>query len=439
MSIVDCRLSIYFPSYLHPNPNPNPNPLDQNFSQEQKNPTPFTSNTNSSSSSSHNSSPSLVSVNDAMTMSSANVTKMNALYPLYGTLGRTLSVPSSPQSQISISLSTSIQPPKLVPMPFSPIKYNPNSVNSLPPSPEKQKKSIPLGRNNTLTGLTNSARSPTPTTISINGLLGAAETLSQDVVDGDGDVDGEDNGDGESHADQDENDNNGDDDAIDHFPNSNSNNGNYHNMYTNNLYYDNEKVPSCSSESDIDDRPESMKQSHQDLMNRDSSSPARPTRITSSSSSSSFSSSSPSAMNTNRLPRAASNNNRRKPPNSPTTPSKSNSKSKSSPRGTGTPSTTPKKLSLNGSTSKSYENIQSSLSAAMQGTAVDECLQDERAKKQLLLYMALGRDNPRVAQDNPPPGTIHDGFFWGSYPHLEMILRDHMEVSLASGNGNGNE
>lgn len=43
------------------------------------------------------------------------------------------------------------------------------------------------------------------------------------------------------------------------------------------------------------------------------------------------------------------------------------------------------------------------------------------------MYMALGRDNPRVAGVNPKPGVIRDGFFWGSYPKLETILRDNME------------
>ena len=69
----------------------------------------------------------------------------------------------------------------------------------------------------------------------------------------------------------------------------------------------------------------------------------------------------------------------------------------------------------------------SNLSEQMQGTAVEMCLQDEKAKKQLLLYMALGRDNPRVAGSNPKPGVIKDGFFWGTYPKLETILRDNME------------
>ena len=42
-----------------------------------------------------------------------------------------------------------------------------------------------------------------------------------------------------------------------------------------------------------------------------------------------------------------------------------------------------KKMSLNGTTSNSYEIIQNNLSAGMQGTAVEQCLRDEKAKKQV--------------------------------------------------------
>ena len=48
--------------------------------------------------------------------------------------------------------------------------------------------------------------------------------------------------------------------------------------------------------------------------------------------------------------------------------------------------------------------------------------------KQLLLRMALVRENPRNPRKDPPRGTtIPNGFFWGAYPSLENILRKHMK------------
>ena len=41
--------------------------------------------------------------------------------------------------------------------------------------------------------------------------------------------------------------------------------------------------------------------------------------------------------------------------------------------------------------------------------------------------MALSRDNPRNLASNPRPGVIKDGFFWGSYPALEKVLRQSMD------------
>jgi hypothetical protein len=48
--------------------------------------------------------------------------------------------------------------------------------------------------------------------------------------------------------------------------------------------------------------------------------------------------------------------------------------------------------------------------------------------KQLLLSMALVRTNPRTPASSYPPSSsvIKDGFFWGTFPPLESILRDHM-------------
>lgn len=54
-------------------------------------------------------------------------------------------------------------------------------------------------------------------------------------------------------------------------------------------------------------------------------------------------------------------------------------------------------------------------------------LKDHRAKKHLLLDMALSRDNPRMAMHDPKPGIITDGFFWGNYPALEKVLRASMD------------
>jgi hypothetical protein len=48
--------------------------------------------------------------------------------------------------------------------------------------------------------------------------------------------------------------------------------------------------------------------------------------------------------------------------------------------------------------------------------------------KNLLLSMALVRINPRAAPSEWPRrgAVITDGFFWGTYPPLETILRSHM-------------
>lgn len=55
-------------------------------------------------------------------------------------------------------------------------------------------------------------------------------------------------------------------------------------------------------------------------------------------------------------------------------------------------------------------------------------LNDPSMSKQLLLHMAIVRENPRNPGTDPPMGTvIPHGFFWGSYPSLEQILRAHMK------------
>jgi hypothetical protein len=62
---------------------------------------------------------------------------------------------------------------------------------------------------------------------------------------------------------------------------------------------------------------------------------------------------------------------------------------------------------------------------------------DADLAKQLLLSMALTRDNPRqIPAACPPTGhVLEDGFFWAHYPPLEQILKDSMsryyELSMA--------
>lgn len=69
------------------------------------------------------------------------------------------------------------------------------------------------------------------------------------------------------------------------------------------------------------------------------------------------------------------------------------------------------------------------LSTAEKAASLSRAILDDPAKsKQLLLRMALVRENPRTPRTDPPSGTvITHGFFWGSYPSLENILRTHMK------------
>ncbi|GMI20249.1 hypothetical protein TeGR_g8290, partial [Tetraparma gracilis] len=69
----------------------------------------------------------------------------------------------------------------------------------------------------------------------------------------------------------------------------------------------------------------------------------------------------------------------------------------------------------------------SALRAATDSTAIAVAMSDYRAKKHLLLDMALSRDSPRATLHNPRAGLIRDGFFWGSYPALERVLRASMD------------
>jgi hypothetical protein len=67
------------------------------------------------------------------------------------------------------------------------------------------------------------------------------------------------------------------------------------------------------------------------------------------------------------------------------------------------------------------------LKQATDDNCIALAMEDYRAKKHLLLDMALSRDNPRNLASNPRPGVIKDGFFWGSYPALEKVLRQSMD------------
>lgn len=54
---------------------------------------------------------------------------------------------------------------------------------------------------------------------------------------------------------------------------------------------------------------------------------------------------------------------------------------------------------------------------------------NKKVEKQLLLSMALTRENPRTAPASYPAkgSVIENGFFWGQFPPLEKVLRSHME------------
>ncbi len=60
---------------------------------------------------------------------------------------------------------------------------------------------------------------------------------------------------------------------------------------------------------------------------------------------------------------------------------------------------------------------------------VEQVRVNRKVEKQLLLSMALTRENPRTAPSSyPPKGTvILNGFYWGQFPPLEKVLRSYME------------
>jgi len=60
---------------------------------------------------------------------------------------------------------------------------------------------------------------------------------------------------------------------------------------------------------------------------------------------------------------------------------------------------------------------------------VEQLRVNRKVEKQLLLSMALTRENPRTGPSSfPAEGTlILNGFYWGQFPPLEKVLRSYME------------
>jgi hypothetical protein len=60
---------------------------------------------------------------------------------------------------------------------------------------------------------------------------------------------------------------------------------------------------------------------------------------------------------------------------------------------------------------------------------VEQLRVNRKVEKQLLLSMALTRENPRSGPSQFPPSgtTILNGFYWGQFPPLEKVLRSYME------------
>jgi hypothetical protein len=60
---------------------------------------------------------------------------------------------------------------------------------------------------------------------------------------------------------------------------------------------------------------------------------------------------------------------------------------------------------------------------------VEQMKKNKAIEKQFLLQMAQRRENPRAGPATlPKPGSVINlGFYWGQYPPLEKILRNHME------------
>ncbi|KAG7364461.1 hypothetical protein IV203_037663 [Nitzschia inconspicua] len=78
---------------------------------------------------------------------------------------------------------------------------------------------------------------------------------------------------------------------------------------------------------------------------------------------------------------------------------------------------------------KSVDDTEEAQAAAIRAAALAErIVTDPGLAKQLLLSMALVRENPRSAPDTlPGPGhVLPDGFVWARYPPLENVLKKHM-------------
>eukprot|EP00545_Synedropsis_sp_CCMP1620_P013354 CAMPEP_0119010220 /NCGR_PEP_ID=MMETSP1176-20130426/4867_1 /TAXON_ID=265551 /ORGANISM="Synedropsis recta cf, Strain CCMP1620" /LENGTH=598 /DNA_ID=CAMNT_0006962847 /DNA_START=83 /DNA_END=1879 /DNA_ORIENTATION=+ len=131
-----------------------------------------------------------------------------------------------------------------------------------------------------------------------------------------------------------------------------------------------------------------------------------------------------------RLPNSQNNKNKkRKEPSSssvlqPNSNTKKMTSFKSARNGGGKALTPQKKRKLQRERERrsAHEEAQQAAQLAAQTIASPE------VAKNLLLSMALVRINPRAAPSEWPErgAVITDGFFWGTYPPLETILRSHM-------------
>eukprot|EP00934_Nitzschia_sp_Nitz4_P006720 Nitzschia sp. Nitz4//scaffold31_size150131//90099//91653//NITZ4_002838-RA/size150131-augustus-gene-0.5-mRNA-1//1//CDS//3329547689//6710//frame0 len=93
------------------------------------------------------------------------------------------------------------------------------------------------------------------------------------------------------------------------------------------------------------------------------------------------------------------------------------------------PSSPPRKSRKTDSTDRKEQDQRKAQETAKRAAALaEQTITDPEMAKQLLLSMALMRENPRsVPSVLPPPGsTVPEGFFWAHYPPLEAVLKEHM-------------
>lgn len=78
---------------------------------------------------------------------------------------------------------------------------------------------------------------------------------------------------------------------------------------------------------------------------------------------------------------------------------------------------------------KNVENDQAQNIARRAAFLVEQMKKNKSIEKQFLLQMAQRRENPRAGPATfPKSGSVIElGFYWGQYPPLEKILRNHME------------